>query len=122
MATVKHSRNGSTRGWLQPRRLALGLGLGLAAIMLGLGAWKGPGLHRDAVTGTAFGARVACACRFVEGRPLAQCHSDFEPGMEMVSLSEDAAAKSVTARVPLLASATATLQPGSGCVLEKWGG
>ncbi|WDF72818.1 hypothetical protein [Novosphingobium sp. KACC 22771] len=95
------------------------LGLG-AFVALGLGLWKGPRLAKDALTGAAFGARIACSCRFVEGRPLDQCRSDFEPGMGMVMLSADESAKSVTARVPLIAAQTATLRPGEGCVLEKW--
>jgi len=40
--------------------------------------------------------------------------------MALVILSEDSAAKSVTARFPLLATQTATFRPGEGCVLEKW--
>ena len=40
--------------------------------------------------------------------------------MEVVFLSEDAEAKSVTARVPLIASATATYREGFGCLLEPW--
>lgn len=77
-------------------------------------------LRANALTGAAYGARVGCSCRFVAGRPLGDCRKDFEPGMAMVMLSEDAAAKSVTARVPLLASQTATFREGSGCVLEPF--
>jgi hypothetical protein len=89
-----------------------GAGLGLGALVLGLGAWKGPGLHRDAVTGTAFGARWPAPATLWKAARWA-VPRDFEPGMGMVSLSADAAAKSVTARVPA-GRATATLQPGSG--------
>ena len=42
--------------------------------------------------------------------------------MELVSLSEDARARSVTARFPLLARETATYREGWGCVLEEWKG
>lgn len=101
-------------------KIVLGL-LGFALLAaLGLGLWKGPRLAKDALTGAAFGARIACSCRFVEGRPLDQCKSDFEPGMSMVMLSADETARSVTARVPLIASQTATFRAGEGCVLEKW--
>lgn len=101
-------------------RIALGV-LGLAMLAaLGLGLWKGPRLAKDALTGASFGARVACSCHFVEGRPLDQCRSDFEPGMSMVMLSADESAKSVTARVALIASQTATFRPGEGCVMDKW--
>ena len=131
MATTKHNRRASDERWLHARAMVTGAwkawrgwalwsGLGLLALVLGLAAWKGPRLYQDAVTGAAFGARVACSCRFIEGRTLASCKTDFEPGMDLVMLSEDSAAKSVTARFPLLASQTATYQAGAGCVLEKW--
>ncbi len=65
--------------------------------------------------GVGYGARVACGCRFIGNRPLASCAADFEPGMEAIRLSEDAAARSVTASVPLLASRTARFDPVLGC-------
>lgn len=77
-------------------------------------------LHARVETGVAYGARVACSCRFVAGRPLGDCRSDFAAGMGPVLLSEDAAARSVTAYVPLIASQTAAMRDGSGCVLEPW--
>jgi hypothetical protein len=40
--------------------------------------------------------------------------------MELVMLSEDTAAKSVTATFPLLASHTARLMDGEGCRLDPW--
>ena len=70
--------------------------------------------------GTAYGARTACSCRYIAGRDLGDCEKDFEPGMELVFLSEDEEEKSVTARVPLLASATARYREGFGCVLDPW--
>jgi len=83
-------------------------------------AWQWPRLSSDAMAGASFGARIGCACHFVEGRPLAQCKGDFEPGMGLISLSEDAKAKSVTASFPLLASQTAQWRPDRGCVLQAW--
>ncbi|WP_068073403.1 hypothetical protein [Novosphingobium lentum] len=77
-------------------------------------------LNGYAQTGASYGARVACSCRFVGGRSLGDCKKDFEPGMGMVTLSEDVPAKSVTARFPLLAKQTATYREGWGCVLEDW--
>ncbi|MGH6787864.1 MAG: hypothetical protein ACREBO_13625 [Novosphingobium sp.] len=73
-----------------------------------------------AKVGAAYGARVACSCRFVAGRGLEDCEKDFEPGMELISLSEDAEAKSVTARFALVHAETATYREGEGCVLEAW--
>lgn len=101
------------------RRRALWLGL---ALIFGLLAWFWSPLHAYARTGASYGARVACSCRFVGGRSLGDCRKDFEPGMELVMLSEDDAAKSVTARFPLLSSQTATYRPGFGCQLEPWQG
>lgn len=121
MATAKTASSNAGRGnpAMRSRRwpkIILALG-----VIAALAAWY----YRDtvmanAVTGTSYGARVACSCRFVGGRDLKDCEKDFEPGMALVSLSENADAKSVTASVPLLASQTATFKEGYGCVLEKW--
>lgn len=70
--------------------------------------------------GTAYGAHVACSCRFAGGRALDDCRKDFEPGMELITLSEDAQAKSVTARFMLTYGQTATYREGEGCRLERW--
>lgn len=75
-----------------------------------------------AQVGSAYAARVACSCRLVAGRSLEDCEKDKLAGMELVTLVDDPAAKSVTARFPLVASNTATYREGYGCVLEKWEG
>ncbi|NNM78647.1 hypothetical protein HJG53_17305 [Sphingomonas sp. ID1715] len=72
--------------------------------------------------GTGYAARVACACRYIGNRPLKSCYADFEPGMEMIRLSENAAEKSVTASVPLLATRTARFDPLLGCQPEPYRG
>jgi hypothetical protein len=113
MATANKPRAGASRTW--PRLLA-----GVLVLALGLGWYYHGDVMARAVAGTAYGARVGCSCRFVGGRGLGDCRKDFEPGMSMVRLSEDDEVKSVTASVPLLASATATYREGYGCVLEKW--
>jgi hypothetical protein len=69
--------------------------------------------------GSAYGARVACSCRYVAGRSLEDCAKDKVAGMELLSLSDDDAAKSVTARM-LVVSDTARLKPGFGCLLDPW--
>jgi hypothetical protein len=104
-----------------PRRITRKLLLILAVVALAALAWFWHPLRSYAVTGASVGARVACSCRHVEGRSLSDCRKDFEPGMELVRLSEDEAARSVTASFPLLSSQTATFRAGEGCVLEKWG-
>lgn len=83
-------------------------------------AWFWQPLIGYAGIGAAYGARVACSCRFEGGRSLSDCRKDFEPGMELIVLSDDAKAKTVTARFPLLASETATYREGEGCRLEPW--
>lgn len=80
----------------------------------------GQRLRGDAAAGSAYGARVACSCRFVAGRSMADCRKDKLAGMELVRLSADEDKRSVTASVPLIASETASLRPGYGCVLESW--
>lgn len=72
--------------------------------------------------GVGYGARVACACRHIGNRPLADCRKDFEPGMEPIMLSENAAQQSVTAWVPLIASRTVRFDPLLGCQPEPFRG
>lgn len=117
MATAKKAARPS--GYRKPRRWPRIL-LVLGAIGAFFAWYYGETLMSQAVTGTAYGARVACSCRFIGGRELADCEKDFEPGMGLVSLSEDQDARSVTASVPLLSSQTATFKEGYGCVIEKW--
>ena len=94
----------------------------IALLLAGLAGlvWYGPAIRQSAVTGTAYGARMACSCRYIAGRSLKDCRKDFEPGMALISLWEDEASHSITARLPLVASATARFQPGPGCVLDSW--
>ena len=95
--------------------------LALVALAAGGAAWA----FREPIggygaIGSAYAARVACSCRFVAGRSLEDCAKDKLAGMELVTLDDDTATKSVTARFPLIASHTATYREGYGCVLEKW--
>jgi hypothetical protein len=119
MATAKRSTIGRARSGrrIWPQALVALVALGGAA------AW----FYREPIagyttTGAAFGARMACSCRYVAGRPIGDCEKDFEPGMEAVFLSDDPENKSVTARVPLLSSATARYREGYGCLLDPWNG
>lgn len=120
MATTKQTTRQAGAGFVGGWRVLRWVGLALLLGLVGALGWHWPRLSKDAIAGASFGARVACACRYVEGRPLEQCRSDFEPGMNLVILSEDPATRSVTARFPLLATQTATFRPAEGCVLEKW--
>lgn len=100
---------------LRLRMAVIGLGLIAAVVAVFLSP-----IRSYATTGASYGARVACSCRFAGGRELSDCARDFEPGMELVSLSEDVEKRSVTARFAMIASETATYREGWGCVLEPW--
>ncbi len=91
-----------------------------ALVALAALAWFWSALDVRATAAAAYGARVACSCRYLAARPLDHCRKDFMPGMGILMLSEDAEAKSVTATFPLVASQTATWRNGPGCVLEPW--
>ncbi len=91
------------------------------AVLLALivyGAWQLPTWRAMAATGAAYGARIGCSCHFIEGRDIPSCMTDFEPGMEHVSLSAIDGEQGVRASVPLLASRTAHFHPGTGCMLD----
>lgn len=90
----------------------------LALLVAGFLIWKFPSFKAQAELGSAYAARVGCSCRYVQGRSLESCQSDFEPGMEMVSLAEDPATKTVTGSVPLLAARSARYSGASGCLLR----
>lgn len=95
----------------------------LVVVVIGVAAWA----NRETISGvgnagTAYAARIACSCRFVAGRSLESCEDDLVSGMEMVALSDDVEARSVTATLPLIQSTTATHRVGYGCVLEEWDG
>lgn len=87
------------------------------ALLLGGGvyAWRQKPLLE---LGVGYGARVACGCRYIGNRPLADCRKDFEPGMELIQLSEDAATKTVRASVPLIASRRVKYDKILGCQPE----
>lgn len=95
--------------------------LAIIALALAGAVWA----FREPINGygsiaSAYSARVACSCRFVAGRSIGDCAKDKLAGMEAVTLVEDVETKSVTARFPLVAEATATYREGYGCVLETW--
>lgn len=119
MATAKRSTHQSAPG---RRRIWPQVLLALIVLVAAVGWLYREPLAGYTTAGTAFGARTACSCRYIAGRGLEDCEKDFEPGMAVVFLSDDPATKSVTARVPLIASATARYREGFGCVLEPWDG
>ena len=98
----------------------VGIGV-VAAVVLAAGglAASGRAPLRYAATGAGYVAHVVCSCRYVGNRNLASCQTDFEPGMEIVSVSDDTKARRVTAWVPLLSKQTASYDPRYGCTLDE---
>lgn len=112
MAIANQARS---RLWL---KVLVVLALALAALW-----WAyGDTVRGIGKAGTAYGVKNACSCRYISGRDLDSCKTDFVSRMSVIRLSEDEAARSVTASMPLIASHTATYREGFGCVLEEWGG
>jgi hypothetical protein len=98
------------------------IALVMAALIAGALLWFRAPIAGYAHAGTAYGARVACSCRYAGGRSLEDCEKDKLAGMELVRLREDESEKSVTATFPLVASETARWKEGYGCVLDPWEG
>ena len=93
-------------------------GFVLIAVLLAATVLYAMSLRPQLELGVSYGARVACGCRYIGNRSLESCRKDFEPGMEPIALSEDAATKTVTASVPLLASRSVRFDPLLGCQPE----
>lgn len=87
-------------------------------LLAGAIAWHGAALTAHARLGAAYGARIGCSCRYVEGRTMGSCTDDKEPGMALVRMTDLPDEKAVRASVPLLASRTARFRPGWGCLLD----
>lgn len=99
------------------RPLPLALLLLVLVLAAGLYAWRQKPLLE---LGVGYAARVACGCRYMGNRSLQDCHKDFEPGMELIQLSENPARKEVRASVPLIASRTVRYDPVLGCQPEPF--
>lgn len=115
-AGVSH-RAGKGEGMKKGRLMAFtttGLLAGALALML----WSWPELTARAEAGSAYGARIGCSCRYVQGRDMDSCTGDMEAGMEMVRLDDNPTEKAVTGSVPLMAKRTARLRNGFGCILD----
>lgn len=87
-----------------------------------LGGWlvlKQSALGRRADLASGYVAHVVCSCRYVGNRDPKSCATDFEPGMEIVKMSDDPAAKRITAWVPLIATHTASYSAAYGCALDR---
>jgi hypothetical protein len=107
---------------MSTKRVAFWSSAAVLAALLIAAALYAQSMRPQLELGTGYAARVACACRYIGNRLLAQCYKDFEPGMEMIRLSENPADKTVTASVPLLAHRTARFDPLLGCQPEPFRG
>ena len=119
MATTETITREPRRKRLWPRILLV---LVLVLVSIAAVAWfaNRTTINGYAMTGASYAARVGCSCVYIGGRDGGDCAKDKVAGMEMVRLSADPTAKSVTATFPLVASQTATYREGYGCVLEEW--
>ena len=113
MATVKDTSRAPLPKW----RMALYIGAVFLLILISVLAYNFTFITGQLNVGTAYGARVACSCRYVGGREIEDCRKDFEPGMELIGLTVDEDSNRVTASVPMIASATAEFREGWGCVM-----
>jgi len=107
---------------MKARRILL-WAIPLAIVALLLGGWLYVRSMRPQLDlGTAYAARVGCACRYIGNRDIKSCTTDFEPGMEAIRLSDDPATKTVTASVSLIASRSVRYDPVLGCQPEPFKG
>lgn len=106
---------------IRAARILRWLAIVLAALTALYLAVNWPRLQQGAQMATGFGARMACSCRYIQGRDLPSCQSDFRgmEGMGLVRLRDDSEAKVVRASIPLMASRAATFKPGFGCLPDK---
>ncbi|WP_336987578.1 hypothetical protein [Altererythrobacter aquiaggeris] len=125
MATAKRRSNsasthnrGSRRGW----RRGWAITAAVTAVIAGGVAYNWSAISGFTNAGASYSARVVCSCRHAGGRSLDDCRKDLLGGMELVSLTEDKAEKSITARYPLMIGQTARWREGYGCVMDKWEG
>ncbi|GAB5480999.1 MAG: hypothetical protein Pars92KO_07560 [Parasphingorhabdus sp.] len=117
MATVNKNPETTSQPKSRKGRVALYVLVLFILILAAVFAYNYSFIKGQLGIGTAYGARVACSCHYIGGRDLTDCEKDFEPGMEVISLSLDDEKRRVTASVPLLASATAEFREGWGCVI-----
>jgi hypothetical protein len=109
------SSNSPVKPAINKWRIAKFAGLGLLALLILLLIFNFSTLQGFARLGSNYAAHVTCSCRYIEGRDMASCANDTEPGMELVSVSDDPANKRVTASVLFLAEAAAERRGEFGC-------
>ena len=100
------------------RNLLIGaVALILATLVAGW-IFVGAPLRAQAMIGTGYGAKYVCGCLFVSQIGEDTCRADLGEEMASISLSVDRTAQTVTAWVPLIATAVARHESGFGCTLD----
>ncbi len=79
-------------------------------------AYNYRGIKGQAELAAAYGAHITCSCRYIAGRELNNCKRDFEPGMDMLAVTDDPENKRITASIPFLAKAIAERRGAYGCI------
>ena len=97
-------------------RTAGNVAIGVLVVIILLLVWNWGSIKGQARVGAAYGAHIACSCRYIEGRDMASCETDKEAGMALIGFSDDPENKHVTASVPFLAKAVAERRGAFGCV------
>ena len=95
---------------------------GALLLVVMAGGWLGlkySSIGKRAEVASGYVAHVVCSCRYVGNRDMPSCETDLEPGMDIVTITDDPVKRKVTGSVPLLASRTATYDPEYGCSLDK---
>ena len=92
---------------------------GVAALVLGVGAWFAHRVVEQAHIGTAYVAKLTCSCLFVSHRPLQSCATDYDMP-EARLLTEEVGNGSVTvSALGHLISTRAVFDQGFGCHLTN---
>jgi hypothetical protein len=99
------------------RRYILPVVGSVALIALAWLAYNYQSIKGQAELAAAYGAHIACSCRYIAGREIENCKRDFEPGMEMLNVVDDPENKRVIASIPFLAKAMAERRGAFGCIV-----
>ncbi len=89
----------------------------IAILLLAAFLYFRPVIQGYANVGSSYAAHVTCSCRYIGGRSLEDCEKDFEKGMELISVSEDAEKKRIEATFPLFGYEVAEYREGYGCMV-----
>jgi hypothetical protein len=100
---------------LRPLLWAVGA-LALFTVAVSWAGWQ-----HQAMQAAGLSARMTCSCRYIQGRELGSCREDLAgiSWMTLVRYSDDPERKRVTASVPMMATRSAKLKDGFGCLPER---